>query len=307
MLRDRISIVMITRNRGDQIRTALEHLLELPERPRIIVVDNGSTDDTVNIARRLHPAIEVAPLGRNLGGAGRNVGVSLARTPYVAFSDDDSWWQAGALTRAAALFESQPRLGLIAARILVGPAEQLDPICEAMASSPLASDGYDGSRQIGVPIISFVACGAIVRKSAFQQARGFDPHFGVGGEEEVLALDLLRKGWQLVYDADIVAHHYPSPARNVSRRQRHQIRNALWSVWLRRPAPSALLSTWRLAAAVLADPAGRLGLVDALVGLQWIVWARDPIPAALDQRVQLAESAFYADHGRPPAASSDSA
>src|SRR5512140_1994782 len=127
MLKDRISVVMITRDRGEHIRLALERLLELPEQPRIIVVDNGSTDQTVNIARALDGMSAVVPLGRNLGGAGRNVGVSRARTPYVAFSDDDSWWAPGALTRAVELFEAQPRLGLIAARILVGAEERLDP------------------------------------------------------------------------------------------------------------------------------------------------------------------------------------
>ncbi len=306
MLRERVSIVMITRNRGGQIRAALEHLLELPERPHIIVVDNGSTDQTVNVARWMDPSIEVVPLGQNLGGAGRNVGVSLARTPCVAFSDDDSWWEPGALARAVALFDSHPRLGLIGGRILVGPDEQLDPICAAMASSPLAADGHIGSRDIGVPIVSFVACGAIVRKAAFMQAKGFDAHFGVGGEEEVLALDLLRKGWQLVYAEDIVAHHYPSSVRNVERRQRHQIRNALWSVWLRRPAQSALVSTWRIAASAFRDPARRLGLIDAVSGLQWVIRSRRPVPARIDQQVQLVESACLSEHGHPPAASSGS-
>ncbi len=303
MLRDRVSIVMITRNRGTQIGTALEHLLELPGKPRIIVVDNGSTDNTVNLARRMDASIEVVPLGQNLGGAGRNVGVSLARTPYVAFSDDDSWWEPGALARAADLFDAHARLGLIAARILVGSEEELDPICRAMANSPLGSNGHDGLREVGVPVVSFVACGAIVRKQAFEQAGGFDPHFGVGGEEEVPALDMLSKGWQLVYVDDIVAHHHPSPVRNVARRQRHQIRNALWSVWLRHPAQSALLSSWRIAASALSDGSGRLGLLDALSGLSWIWQARCPVAPAIDQQVQLAESAFYAEHGRPPAAS----
>jgi GT2 family glycosyltransferase len=306
MLRDRVSIIMITRNRGNQIRTALEHLLELPEQPHIIVVDNGSTDETVNVARRVHSSIEVVPLGRNLGGAGRNVGVALARSPYVAFSDDDSWWEAGALSRAAQLFDSQPRLGLVAARILVGPEEQLDPMCAVMANSPLASDGQDGSAEIGVPIVSFVACGAIVRKSAFVEAGGFDAHFGIGGEEEVLALDLLRRGWRLAYVAAITAYHHPSSVRNVARRQRHQIRNALWSLWLRRPARSALISTWHIVASAMGERPCRLGLVEALAGLQWVVRARRPVPLAIDRQVRKAESAFYSEHGRPPAAYSDS-
>jgi GT2 family glycosyltransferase len=288
-----ITVVMITRNRGRHIHTALEHLIALPERPHIIVVDNGSSDDTLNIARTFHPSVEVVPLGKNMGGAGRNVGVALASTPYVAFSDDDSWWAAGALNLACNLFESDPRLGLVEARILVGPHQQIDPVCQVMAESPLAPDGKDGIRLSGIPITSFIACGAIVRRAAFRQIGGFHPRFGVGGEEEVLALDLLRKGWRLIYAEELTAYHYPSPIRNLARRQRHQVRNALWTAWLRRPASSAVASTWRIVSTSLRDDSRRVGLFDALLGLPWILTARHPIPASIDRQVQLAEASFY--------------
>lgn len=293
MLQDRISVVMITRNRAAEIGTALQHLLELPEKPHIIVVDNGSTDHAVNMAQEIDPAIEVIPLGHNLGGAGRNVGVQRAATPYIAFSDDDSWWEPGSLRRAVERFDSALDLGLIAARMLVGPEQALDPISDIMRTSPLAQDHGDGTGLAGVPIVSFVACGAIVRKSAFLQAGGFNAHFGVGGEEEVLAMDLMRNGWQLVYAEDIVAHHYPSAARDVSMRQRRQVRNALWSIWLRRPMPSLVTSTHRITTMSLKDPPCRLGVLDALTGIPWILRARRPISASLDHRIRIAESAFY--------------
>src|ERR1051325_406622 len=169
---------MITRNRGEQICTALEHLLDLPEKPRLILVDNGSSDETVTIARAMSPEIDVIPLNTNLGCAGRNLGVSRARTPYVAFSDDDSWWAPGSLERAADLFDAHPTLGLIMARILVGPDERLDPMCQAIATSPLACDCQRYPDPVGVPIVGFAACGAVIRKDAFLQTGGFHPRFG---------------------------------------------------------------------------------------------------------------------------------
>ena len=142
MLHDRITVVMITRNRAGDIRTALQHLVELLERPRIIVVDNGSTDQTVNIARNFGRTVEVIPLGEDSGGAGRNVGVKMARTPYVAFSDDDSWWAPGALPRAAERFDSFPHLGLRrphARRSTTGP--QSDIADHGDRSSPARRSG----------------------------------------------------------------------------------------------------------------------------------------------------------------------
>lgn len=122
----------------------------------------------------------------------------------------------------------------------------------------------------------------------------FDRRFGVGGEKEVLALDLLRRGWRLAYAEDLVAHHHLSQIRDVARRRRHQVRNALWSAWLRRPAPSAFGATWRIASALLTDQACRSGLLDAFLGLPWVLPARDPIPASIDRQVQMAEEAFHA-------------
>lgn len=289
---NQVSVVMITRDRGEQIRIALGHLLDLPERPQVVVVDNGSSDRTAEIARAMGPRVEVIALDCNLGGAGRNAGVARARAPYIAFSDDDSWWQPGALARAVKLFTGHSRLGLIAARILVGPEERVDPLCRAMATGPLARDGWTSGQGIGVPVVGFAACGAVVRRAAFLESGGFDRRFGVGGEEQVLALDLLRNGWELAYVDEIVAHHHPSPVRDVAKRQRLEIRNALWTAWLRRPGASALRSTWRLMRLALGDQARRSGVAEALRGLPGALSARDPVPAEIDRRMQIAEEAW---------------
>ena len=87
----------------------------------MIVVDNGSTDATADRVRR-HPGVELISLPRNLGAAARNAGARAARTPYVAFSDDDTWYAADAPSRMADLFDRHPRLAVITARILVGEA-----------------------------------------------------------------------------------------------------------------------------------------------------------------------------------------
>ena len=275
-----VTVVIATWNRGPELIGTLARLRALPERPPVVVVDNGSTDGTAELVRANHPdpGVQVVGLRRNRGGAARTVGARLVDSPYVAFSDDDSWWAPGALVRAAGLLDRHPRLAVLAARVLVGPEGRLDPVCDEMARSPLArADDLPGPSVLG-----FIACGAVVRRSAFLEVGGFDARLGVGGEEELLSVDLAARGWGLAYVEEVVAHHHPSPSRDPSGRRRVQVRNALWSAWLRRPLGGAARQTAHLAALALHQPSASSGLLLAMLGLPWVLRERRPVPDELE-------------------------
>lgn len=273
-----VAVVVATRNRAHELLSTLAALQRLPERPRVVVVDNDSGDDTVSLVRKRHAAVELVELDRNLGAAARTMGARHVGEPYVAFSDDDSWWAPGSLARSVELFERHPRLAVVAARVLVGHEERLDPVCTAMAASPLPP----APDLPGPAVLGFVACGAVVRRSAFLAAGGFHPRFGVGGEEELLALDLAAGGWGLAYVEEVVAHHHPSPSRDTAGRRRVQVRNGLWSAWLRRPPGGVARQTLSLLPAALGDPAARAGVLDAVRGLPWVLRERRPVPSELE-------------------------
>jgi N-acetylglucosaminyl-diphospho-decaprenol L-rhamnosyltransferase len=253
-----ITVVVITRDRAESLRNALAHLRALPERPEIIVVDNGSQDETD--AAVAEAGVRGIFLQCNAGAAGRNIGVANAATPYVAFSDDDSWWAPGALARASTLMDDYPELGLVQGRILVGPQESLDPVCRLMTA--------------GAPIDGFIACGAVVRREAFLQCGGFHPRYGVGGEEALLAIDLARKGWSLAYCDEIVAHHHPDASGARPGRRARMVRNDLWTAWLRARAVEAVRTTWQKLLESAADAETRRGLLQALRGLGWVLRER---------------------------------
>jgi GT2 family glycosyltransferase len=274
----RTGIVIATRNRAATLRVTLEHLQTLPEAPPIVVVDNGSAPGTLAPLRESFPAVRFLELGDNFGGAARNAGARVLDRPYVAFSDDDSWWSPGSLARAGDWLDAHPRLALVAARVLVGPGHQPDPCCEQMAASPIPRPDW----LPGPAVLGFLACGAVVRRSALLEVGGFERRFGIGGEEELLAIDLAINGWYLAYGADIVAHHHPSATGDRGGRRRTQYRNALWSAWLRRRWPGALRRTGRIMALGLSDGDARAALRDALHGLPWIVRARRPAPLGIE-------------------------
>jgi len=162
--------------------------------------------------------------------------------------------------------------------VLLGREQRPDPICDQMASSPLSTT----LSLPGPPVLGFLACASIVRRDAFFEAGGFESRLGIGGEEQLLAIDLARRGWGLAYVDRIVAHHWPSPVRNPVRRQRVQLRNGLWTAWLRRAPATAWTRTVDAVRAARHDPTTRAALLEALRGLPWVLRKRQRIPLAIE-------------------------
>ncbi len=246
---DRVEIVIVTRDRASELEHTLERLRALPERPRVTVVDDGSTDGTPERVRRRFPEVRVMHAGDTHGAAARTLGVRAADAPFVAFCDDDSWWEPGSLARAADLLEAHPDIGLIAARVML-EGGRLEPTCEEMARGR-------ASARPGLPgpaIGGFVACGAVVRRDAYLEAGGFPPEWAIGGEEEPLAVALLDRGWELVYVPELVAQHRPSANRDRSARTATAARNDLRMAWRRRAPRAALAITVDSVRRALRDP-----------------------------------------------------
>ena len=66
----RLTVVVITRNRREELLRTLGRLAALPERPPVIVVDNGSDDGTTAAVRGAHPGMLLIAARRNLGAVG---------------------------------------------------------------------------------------------------------------------------------------------------------------------------------------------------------------------------------------------
>jgi GT2 family glycosyltransferase len=277
-----VTVVIATRNRAAELRRTLQRLVALPEHPAVVVVDNASGDGTPGMVRREFPAVRLIRLRRNLGAAARNAGVRAARTPVVALTDDDSWWAPGALARAVSVLDGDPRVGLVAARILVGPEQADDPVNGSMAASPLPSGGLPGPRVLG-----FLGCGAVLRRDAYLAARGFSMLLFLGGEEQLLAYDLAAAGWAACYRPDVVAYHHPSAERDPGRRRIQTARNRALVAWLRRPARCALAETGRLARSTLRDQGAARALGGLAVRMPLALARRRALPPSVEQAIRM--------------------
>lgn len=282
-----VGVVVITWNRREEALRCVDRLVRLPERPPVVLVDNGSTDGTAQAVRAAYPQVDVVALDHNAGAVARNVGVERIGTRHVAFCDDDTWWEPGSVARAAEVLDAHPRLAVLTARIVVEPSGVDDPITVELRDSPVEGPDWLPGPALG----SFLAGASVVRSEAFLACGGFSARLWLGGEEELLAADLAAAGWELCYLPELVVHHQASRLRDPSHRRRVGLRNTLWFTWLRRSPTAVVRRTWGLAVTVPRDRTSVLAALDALRGLPWVLRERRRLPDHAERRFVALEQA----------------
>lgn len=107
-----VSVVMPAYNVAWCIGRAVESVLAQDFRAReLIVVNDGSTDNTADVLARYADAIIIIDQDNRGMSAARNTAIRAARGPFVAFLDSDDWWLPGKLSRQVALMQSRPDIG----------------------------------------------------------------------------------------------------------------------------------------------------------------------------------------------------
>jgi glycosyltransferase involved in cell wall biosynthesis len=161
----RYTVVIITRDRRRELEHTLDRMTALPGAPPVIVVDNASGDGSAAAAER-YAGVQVIRAPANLGAVGRNLAVERVTTPYVAFCDDDIWWEPEAPGRAAALLDAHPELASVTGLILVEPGGREDPITPELRHSPVPAPAW----LPGPALLSILAGASMLRVSAFRAA-----------------------------------------------------------------------------------------------------------------------------------------
>ena len=104
-----VSVVITTYNRVSLVERALASVLaqSLPA-DEIIIVDDGSTDDTVSTLKSLHPEVNLIQQDNQGVSAARNTGISAARHDWIALLDSDDVWHENKLERQIKALKNAP-------------------------------------------------------------------------------------------------------------------------------------------------------------------------------------------------------
>jgi len=283
-----ISVVIVTRNRRAELFDSLQRLAPQSEPFELVVVDNGSDDDSAEAVRRHWSDAVVVALPENSGAAaGRNRGIEAASGEILVFLDDDASFESpDALSRIRARFAADPRLGVIAAHARLEPSRQSEraAIPRRLKSVPTAD----------CSVSYFCAVGFAARRDALRQAGGFAEDFLYYCEELDLAWRVMEAGYGIVWIVDLVVLHRKSPlerwpGRWVYSNMRNRVRLPLKHLPWRYVATYALLWwPWLFAHAVRKRLLGDFvrGLRDFAGLLPATLAARRPLAASTRRRIR---------------------
>lgn len=203
----RISVVVCSYNGARTIRDCSEGLLR-QEYPNyeVIVVDDGSTDETATITREYGFRL-ISTENQGLSNA-RNTGMEAATGEIVAYTDDDARPDPHWLTYLAATFMTTTHAGVGGPNI--APAGD-GLIAECVANAPGGPVHVLLSDQVAEHI---PGCNSAFRKTCLQAIGGFDPQYRAAGDDVDVCWRLQERGWTLGFNpAAVVWHHQRNSVR----------------------------------------------------------------------------------------------
>jgi len=275
-----ISYIIITMNRAVELADCLANVIsqDYPNK-EIIVVDNGSTDNTRRTVKNNFPEVRYIPIENNLGVAGgRNTGTIAAQGEICIYLDDDArFTDTEATGKTVAYFQNDARLACLAFTI----RNAFTNIEDYKAIPRIDKKSLDHDYQ------SAYYCGAgfALRRQIFLELGMFWDKYFYSCEELDYSYRLLDRGYRITHSAAItIAHREVQQARPKGQWLYFNVRNRCWLAWRNLPWPYAVSTTvsWWTRGCYLSLRYGLFiyfvkGLRDALVGLPETIQGRNRI------------------------------
>lgn len=219
----RIAVVILNWNGTKHLRRFLPSVVEnTPATVRIIVADNGSSDDSVEVLEREFPSVEIIRLDRNYGFAeGYNQALALVDADYCVLLNSDVETPAGWLEPLVARLDGDERVAAVAPKLLWSEAREefeyagaaggyIDflgyPFCRGRIMKHVERDEgqYDDAREV------FWASGAAFccRLDIYKALGGFASHYFAHMEEIDLCWRMQLAGYRVEIEPRSRVYHY---------------------------------------------------------------------------------------------------
>ncbi len=247
----------------------------------VVLVDNGSTDDTVGLTRAHFPQIQVIANGRNLGFAeGNNVGIRYALAhdaDYVLLLNDDTTVAPDAITQLVRASERDPRIGMLGATVV----SYVNHSCEYVGATINWDTGmtaYGASMPTATGDADYLAgCALMITAPAARAIGLLDSEYFTYFEDADWGVRCRRAGFRVVTVPSAKIYHKGTPdnvkhesptllfyySRNQFRFMRKFTHGRQWRAFLFRYTRRCLTQFFGL------TKRGEIGKADAVIGGFW--------------------------------------
>lgn len=192
-----VSLQILNWNRAsDSIRAIESAKNQTYKNIEIVFIDNGSTDNSLELVKKLHPDITVISLDKNYGcPGGRNKGIPYCNGDYIFYLDNDGVLHEQAVERAMEIILKHPDVG-----ILTGKVYDFDSPTEIDTSIKPKSNAvyYFNNFQGGI---------CLHKKSIYEKIGNYPDHFMYGGEEWFMTCKALDNDIKIVKDEAVILWH----------------------------------------------------------------------------------------------------
>lgn len=219
-----LSIIIVTFNTRELTLAAIASVFDSKDdlAKEIVVVDNGSTDDTQTAVGDLFPSVRYHFSERNLGFAkANNLGVGLSSGDWILLLNSDARLKPEALTIAVDYMRSHPECGVLGAQLLNEDGSRQNSIAnfptlatELLSKSILrrvAPGRYPGKEHCfykPVEVDSVIGAFLLTPRRVWETIGGFDERYFFFLEETDYCRQVMFRGWAVVHHPDVRVWHY---------------------------------------------------------------------------------------------------
>ena len=247
-----VSVVIVSYNTRADLERCLEALHAAPPAAshEIIVVDNASTDGSVDAARRW-PSVQAIANDRNVGFArANNIGIRASRGSRLLVLNSDTVLPAGAVDRLLAELTADPTVGVVGPRLVDGQGRaelsfgrMMGPLNELRQKRAGRKSADDVTRSRRHPDWVSGAC-LMVRRADAEAVGLFDERFFMYAEDVDFCAAIRALGRRILFAPDIEVVHLrgrsaaTAPVQTSAAYRRSQIafyekHHPFWAPWLR--------------------------------------------------------------------------
>jgi GT2 family glycosyltransferase len=210
-----ISVLVVNWNRKDLLRACLLSLRRQTGVPfEIIVIDNGSSDGSADLAEQQFNARVIRNRENRGFCAANNQGIACAKGEFIALLNNDAEAEPGWLAALHDACSRAPDVGMVASKVLVweepGRIDKVGHLIfpdgqnRGRGSGALDQGQFEKEEEVLWPD----GCAAMYRKSMLDQIGGFDEDFFAYGDDAELGLRARIAGWKCIYTARAVVRHH---------------------------------------------------------------------------------------------------